>query len=210
MPKEIIFLGGGDYRKEENIEIDDYLISVLNKDSKILIIPFAAPKEKYVSWASALLNNFKKYGISNFEILDEDLSEDIMVKRIKGSNALFFTGGSPELLLDKLKEKNLINFLLNYPGILIGYSAGTLVFCKECIILPEEGRTKIQILNGVGLCDFSTYVHYNESHDKYLLDLSKNREIYAIENKSAVVLKDNRLKFIGKVHLFKNNEKLAL
>ena len=67
MVKEIIFIGGGDYRKEENIEIDKYILSLINKDSKILIVPFATTKEKYVSWAATLLNNFKKYDISNFE-----------------------------------------------------------------------------------------------------------------------------------------------
>jgi len=207
MVKEVIFIGGGDYRKEENLEIDKYLISILNKDSKILIIPFATTKEKYVSWESTLLNNFKKYNLSNFEVLDEDLPKEVMIKRIKSSDALFFTGGLPDLLLNKLKEKDLIKNLLNYSGVIIGYSAGTLAFCNECIILPEEGYTRTQILAGIGLCNFSTYVHYNESHDKYLLELSKDREIYAIENKSAIVLKDNKLKFIGKIYLFKNNQK---
>lgn len=206
----IVFIGGGDYRKQENEKIDDYLKSVISPEMNILIIPFATDKSKYVSWASTLFNNFKRYGISKMEILDEDLPARVMAERIASSQVLFFTGGMPDKLMNKLIEKELLEKIKKYDGILIGYSAGTLAFCKDCVVLPEEGHPLVEVIEGMGLCDFSTDVHYEESHDVHLFELSKDREIYAIKNKSAIVLNKGKMSFIGEVFLFHKGKKRML
>lgn len=206
MAKEIIFIGGGDYRKQENRAIDKYLIKIIKPEMKILIIPFASRKEKYVSWASALFVNFSKYHIKNFSILDIDLPKEVMIDRIKESDVLFLTGGLPNVLIEALSKKGLISIIRNYHGIIIGYSAGALAICRDCIILPEEGHPGKEIIRGLGLCDFSVYVHYSKDQDKDLSEFSKERKIYAICDKSAIVLKNGKMSFIGDSFLFDKNK----
>jgi dipeptidase E len=202
--KEIILIGGGDYRKQENEEIDNYLRKIISPDMKILIVPFATTKDKYVSWASSLFNNFGRYGLRNFEILDEDLEKEKIIQRINSSDVLFFTGGLPNIFMEKVIEKDIIGTIKEFEGILIGYSAGSIVLSKECIVLSEEGHPNEEIIDGIGLVDFSNYVHYKKDQDSSLIRFSKNRKIFAIGNKSAISVREKERLFIGDIYLFEN------
>ncbi len=63
MAKEIILIGGGDYRRNENIAIDNYIVSKIDDSSRISIIPFAVKeKEKQVSRFNSIKEVFLKKG----------------------------------------------------------------------------------------------------------------------------------------------------
>ncbi len=207
MVRELIFIGGGDYRKEENLEIDKYLLTKISKDSKILIIPFATDKSKYVSWSAALFNNFKKYDLKHWELVDLDLPPEIIKQQIQHSDVLFLTGGLPNLLMENFEKKEVTDIIKTFKGIIIGYSAGALVLSKDCVILPEEGHPGAEIIKGLNLAKFSTYVHYSSEHDIYLKKFSKSREIYAITNQSALIYDGKIIKGIGEIYLFKDGIK---
>ncbi len=206
--KELIFIGGGDYRKQENQDIDTYLASILRSSMKILIVPFASPQEKHESWMKTLMANFSKYDLTNFELLDENLSKEEMADKIESAEAIFIIGGLPTTLLAKIRKKDIEESFRKCAGVIIGYSAGAMVLPNSCIILPEGGYTKVEKVKGLGMCDFGIYVHYKEEHDLYLKQFSSNMKIYAISDRSALVYKDGELNYIGEgVYLFHKGKK---
>jgi len=83
----------------------------------------------------------------------------------------------------------------------MGNSAGALVLCKEVVITKDKDNPKTEIVEGLGLVDFSAEVHYNGSNGDELIELAKERTIYAIAENSAIIY-DGSFEFIGKVCVF--------
>lgn len=207
MAKHVILIGGGDYRKRENGEIDEYLKTIITPEMTVLIVPFASEASKHISWAAALYTNFKEHGIDRFSILDPALPDDVVLERINGADVLFLVGGLPDVLIEALRRKGALDAVRNHPGIIIGYSAGALALSEECVILPEPGHPSTEIVRGIGVVPFSTYVHYNESHDGPLSKLSLARDIFAISDRGAIVIAGNHTAYIGKVFKFHRGTK---
>jgi dipeptidase E len=203
MEKQLILIGGGDYRKDENKEIDSYILSQINPNSKFLIIPFAKKEnEKRKSIFDSISKVFNKKEKYSFSILDENIqTKEEMIDKINSSDVLFLTGGDPILLKAKIKELNIQESIKNFKGLTIGYSAGAMIF-SEKIIIPKEmdkNYPNSKISKGLGSIKFSIIPHYKEEFYEILKKLSKETEIYALENKSALILKNQEIKKIGKV-----------
>lgn len=215
MPKEIIFIGGGDYRKKENLKIDNYLCRILKKGAKIIFIPFAVKEiEKRESRVNAISNALKEHKEFFFFVLNEDKqTKEEMIKEVNEGDALFILGGDPILLLNEIKRLGLKDTIINFEGVLIGYSAGAMIL-SEKLIIPggmDKNYPNSKILEGVGEFDFSIVPHYTPESNSILKELSKNKEIYAIPDKSALIIKNGgRIKKIGKVYSFKGNMQTTL
>jgi len=207
----IYFVGGGDYRKKELQEIDRSIAKYINykNNQKFLVVPFATKKEKYDKWFNSLKENYKEMGFT-FDMLNEADDENISAKKIESSEVVFFTGGRPEKLIEISNKKNIIEAIKKHKGIIIGYSAGALALCKDCVIIKDEDYPKSIVIPGLNIVDFSTSVHYEETHDKDLLKLSKKRKIFALPNKSALIFRDSKISFIGPAFLFYEKNKKVL
>ena len=206
-PKETILIGGGDYRKQENTIIDLYLSKRISPEMKILILPFASPQKTWASWFSALFKNFEKYGWYNFEMLDPDLPSGILTSKIESADILFFTEGLPDILLKLIKEKGLAETIIQHQGLVIGQGASALALCRECIITPNKDYPTALLLEGLNLVSFAVAVHYEESMNPLLMELSRKRKIYALPDKSAIVYKENLTSFIGEVFCFQDGKR---
>ncbi|MGM9977220.1 MAG: Type 1 glutamine amidotransferase-like domain-containing protein, partial [Clostridium sp.] len=143
----------------------------------------------------------------HIKLLDYQLTNQEMQKEIKQHSILYFTGGRPEKLMRILAEKELIQEIKEFSGLIVGVSAGALVFCEDCIITKDQYYLETQVIEGLGLVDFSVEVHYNGNNDKELFSLSANRNIYAIPNGSAIFWEDNVVKPIHNVTLFSKRKK---
>jgi peptidase E len=215
MAKEIIFIGGGDYRKEENVGVDKYIARQLDKNSKIIIFPFAVKKkEKRMSRFESIKKVFLKKGIKKIEMVEEDFflkknAKDI----IFSSDAIFLTGGDPKLLLETIIKLNIQNLLKNFRGVIIGYSAGAMIFGSKCVIPGgiEEDYPKTVILNdGIRLMDdLVISPHYKKENDPILRDLSNKHLICGIADKSALIYKNEKFSKIGCVVIFKEGKKYS-
>ena len=215
MNKKLILIGGGDYRKDENIEIDDHISKVLEKKDQILIIPLAVKEDdRRKSRINSIKEVFKKRGFVNFETIDENKeSLGVMKQKIKDSSAIFLTGGDPKLLVETLNNLNLMKSLNNFNGVIIGYSAGAMIFRKPIKIIggiDNEYPNTRSVNLGLNLLRFVVSPHYKNEQDRILLEESKTNSILAIADKSAVIFKEGKLSIIGKVFLFEDMKKNKL
>ena len=204
----LCFIGGGNPLVGELDDVMNYLSNNVEVGNKILIIPFATEESKIERWLNSAKMSFEDIGIEHIKLLDYRLTNQEMKNEIKEHNVLYFTGGRPEKLMESLVEKELIQAVKDFSGLMVGVSAGALVFCRDCIITKDEDYHQTQVIKGLGLVDFSVEVHYEETIDEELIPISDKRDIYAIPNGSAVFWDKKVVTPINDVfHISKRNKK---
>ena len=205
---ELCFIGGGHVLKGELDDVFEELAKRIKQKSNVLVIPFATEVSKYDSWMASLQQTFSDFTNATLRLLHEDLSKSEMKAMINESDVLYLIGGRTEKLLKLIEEKELARSIEKFPGLLIGYSAGALAFCKDCILTKDDDYSESKVIKGLGLVDFSVEVHYNEASDEELLILSTDRTIYALPDGSAIFHKDGLIhKKVNDVILFESMKK---
>jgi probable phosphoglycerate mutase len=92
LDKEIILMGGGDYRENENEKIDKFIVHKMGKKARFVFIPFAVNEpEKRKKRIKSIIEIYSQLGVKNFEIIDETkMSKQEMKNKIKKADVLFF------------------------------------------------------------------------------------------------------------------------
>ncbi|MGE6376042.1 Type 1 glutamine amidotransferase-like domain-containing protein [Peribacillus muralis] len=205
---KICFIGGGNHANNELDEVYKELATMMKRDAKILIIPFATDHSRYESWLATINQAFSIMDHARVNLLNENLSEKEMKQAINEHDALYFIGGRPERLITVLEEKGLTPILRSFKGLIIGYSAGSLAFCTDCIMTKDKDYPETIVVDGLAFVPFSVEVHYEDKIDGELLPLSTRRKVYAIPNGSALFTKNGELyKVIHDIYFFQNMDK---
>lgn len=206
--KKIYLIGGGDYCSKGLDRLNQIILKDFNFKQTFLIIPFATKEERRMKWIEAIKSSFSKIKRNiNFDTLLEEDTKNEKTKKILHSDLIFFTGGSPEVLIDKIYKGGILNLIKSYKGILVGYSAGALAFSDFCFILKDKDYPRSQIIKGLGIVDFTTSVHYEDNEKEEISFFSKYRKIYTIPNNSAIIVTNKNISFFGNILPF-NGEKL--
>ena len=106
----------------------NYLFHHVEVGSKILIIPFATEDSKIDRWFNSAKKSFGDIGIGPIKLLDYRLTNQEVINEIKDHDVLYFSGGRPEKLMESLNAKELIQTIKGFSGLMVGVSAGALVF----------------------------------------------------------------------------------
>lgn len=205
---KVYLIGGGDYRNDELDKLNRTILKDFSLNKTFLIIPFATKEEKRIGYVSTIRNSFSKIKKNiKFDVLSEKNTKNERIEKISDSGLIFFTGGFPEVLIDKLYGGEILNLLKSYKGILVGYSAGALAFSDLCFVSRDEDYQRSKIIKGLGIVNFTTSVHYEDKDDNEISFFSRYRKIYAIPNNSAIIVKDKEISFFGDILLFDERSK---
>ena len=213
-----------------NYDIDkDWLITetskYINKHTKVVVIPFSFSNDEIKDLADWDRLYNKINGVYCFDIINQFLSlgvdkENILLlnyfteevktmkKIIEQSDAVFFTGGSAELSMERIIEKDLLQEIKKC-NIIIGSSAGAMIQLKEYFGSPDDEYPEFKYFEGLGLINdnFSIEVHYSstKSQDESIEKVLKKgvKTVYGISNNGALVYKDNQVMVFGDVTIFK-------
>jgi peptidase E len=213
-----------------NYDIDkDWLITetskYINKHTKVVVIPFSFSNDEIKDLADWDRLYNKINGVYCFDIINQFLSlgvdkENILLlnyfteevktmkKIIEQSDAVFFTGGSAELSMERIIEKDLLPEIKKC-NIIIGSSAGAMIQLKEYFGSPDDEYPEFKYFEGLGLINdnFSIEVHYcsTKSQDESIEKVLKKgaKTVYGISNNGALVYKDNQVMVFGDVTIFK-------
>jgi peptidase E len=213
-----------------NYDIDkDWLITetskYINKHTKVVVIPFSFSNDEIKDLADWDRLYNKINGVYCFDIINQFLSlgvdkENILLlnyfteevktmkKIIEQSDAVFFTGGSAELSMERIIEKDLLPEIKKC-NIIIGSSAGAMIQLKEYFGSPDDEYPEFKYFEGLGLINdnFSIEVHYSstKSQDESIEKVLKKgvKTVYGISNNGALVYKDNQVMVFGDVTIFK-------
>lgn len=158
-----------------------------------------------------IVGGFTAYGIPEDRITFINYFADTKesaAQEIRVADIIYFLGGLPDRMLDRIKEFDLYDVLMQHEGIVMGYSAGAVIQLSEYHLSPDDDYPEFKYYQGLPyLNDFYMEVHYkgtavqNESIQRVLTERGKT--VYAIAFKSGAILVDNgNIKLLGDVKVF--------
>lgn len=196
----------------------------IKPEHKVAVIAFSFKDEKIKSlldWNNlyskengiyylGIVNAFNSYGIKeeniNFINYFANSISDAKVK-VKQADILYFLGGLPDRMYDRLLEFDLVQDIKNHKGIVMGYSAGAMIQLSEYHISPDNDYPTFTYKNGLGLIKgFGIEVHYestdiqNDCIKRYIRE--KKKPVYAIGDSGALIVDGTDIQIIGDVEYY--------
>ena len=158
------------------------------------------------------VDSFKPFGVKEENIVFVNYFKDTKEsakEKVKSADVLYFTGGLPDRMMDRIQDFGLEDVIMAHKGIVMGYSAGAVIQLKEYHLYPDGDYTDFGYYKGLPMLDdFYLEVHYrglevqNESIKKCLKEREKT--VYVTNDKSGgIVVENGEIRIIGKVDVYK-------
>ena len=147
---------GVDTRYKDYMDSYSDIVNVL-KGKKVAIIPNAKLPNQDRTNSLVAKKELSKNNISA-DIIDLDLNQ----LDINNYDALYLSGGEPKCLMDSIINSNLYNDIKQFiddGGIVIGQSAGAMIFCKN--YYDTTTGNLLVMNNGYDYSDKMIVPHYN-------------------------------------------------
>lgn len=199
----------------DNTSIDKELLTLLAETQQsICYIPSQAKGAE--PYFLEFCDYYSKYGLTNISkfIIDNDEPE-LNVNQLFNHDAIFLSGGNTFYFLSQLKRRSLLPILRGYierGGILIGESAGSIILTTNIKLAGiskfnnDPNDVGLKDLSALNLTQFEFFPHYQTGgiDDEVLIDYSKScpNIIYSCPNGSGVVVKQGKVKLVGRVYMF--------
>lgn len=138
-------------------------------------------------------------------------AEDLFNKSYKDYACIYIGGGNTYKLLNDLKKsgcfEKIKKYLIEDDGIIYGGSAGAIIFGKDLDSCKTDDDNEVGLIDNTGfnmINGYSLLYHYTSRDDsrtelskKYLLELSKNKPVYAIPEEVSIYVNNDNIEFIG-------------
>lgn len=187
----------------------EHLKDILTEKMRVVVLGFSffgnLSKEKYFEYygknseyALKIADNFKPYNIENIDwVYYYDMDQATSIELIKNADILYFPGGAPDLMYERIIEKGLLEILTSFNKIIIGSSAGAMIQLAKYHISPDYDYHKFSLHKGLGYLDeFFIEVHYNR-RKKQKSSMRKVRRlfkkpIYIIPDDGLLIVKNKK------------------
>lgn len=208
--------------------VSDYAVNhiskILKKEMKVAVLGFSffglLNEETYFNYygkdseyAAKIDNNFEHYGINNINwIYYYQMSKDEMINIIKTSDVLYFPGGAPDLMISRIIEKDILNALKEFKGIVIGSSAGAMIQLNQYHISKDNEYFKFSEHFGLGyIDDFFIEVHFRrrKNQKKTMRQMRKKylKPVYIIPDDGMIIVNDNKVTTLNSAKMYFNKYK---
>ncbi|MAG02566.1 hypothetical protein CMI42_04470 [Candidatus Pacearchaeota archaeon] len=146
---------------------------------------------------------FREIGAENVDLVERNTRDHVVREKFSRAGLVYLPGGDTKELLHTLISNDIVPHLESFQGVISGNSAGTYAMCPEYLRI---GHWDDRIIPALGFVNFWAKTHYGPKFDEDLLKLSVGREIYGLEDESAIVF-DDQLHFIGNIWRFSEGVK---
>ena len=127
-------------------------------------------------------------------------------KLVEQADCIFLMGGGAcGDQLDLIREKGCYEALLHCHAAIFGVSAGAMNMAKNTVDFFES----MEPLEGLGFTDYTVSCHHDpEDHWRYeqTLRMSEDRVVYAMEDMSALFLKEGKVDLVGTIYRAENRK----
>jgi cyanophycinase len=213
----LVLFGSGEFTDSVD-EIDKFLIDKF-KPKNVAVIPTAAGQESDVEkWINMGKSHYAKFNLPVIpvEIFNKDQANDkSKVDLLNDADWIFFSGGSPNYLLETLKDTLLWEVVLkkyNQGTLLSGSSAGAMVMGKYVLspsIRTMFAKNKTMWQPAFGLVDYTIIPHFdhfkkqpgfiNKVMNKSLAHIRSSW--MGIDENTAILLSDKSVHGLGTVEV---------
>jgi dipeptidase E len=207
---KLYLLGGENIRKRSAQAVNEAAFADAGQPLHVLVFSWArASFDRHYSRRKMLTDYFTNLGADTVDFVEYSDPQGLITQKIAESNLIYLTGGLVNALVERLKSAHVDKMLRNYPGVIIGRSAGALALCRRCVVTKRFGK-KAKMVDGLGLADLTLKAHYRRDKDEVLKNLSIGQRIYAVPSRSALIYMDGAYSSIGKIFVFENGQKRIL
>ena len=214
-----------DYYDINNPWLFDTLKNYIKPQYKVAIIAFSFRDNRVKSlmdwnalygknggkYYGGLVNAPMAYGIveDNIEFLNYFVdNKETAARKIRSADILYFLGGLPDRMYERLREFDLVDIIMKHDGITMGYSAGAVIQLTEYHLSPDDDYPVFDYYKGLSLLrDFYVEVHYentdvqNTAITRVLKE--KKKTVYAFPiGKGAMVVENGEIHLLGDVKIF--------
>ncbi len=139
---------------------------------------------------------------TDHRVIDRRTRAADAVKQVRTADCIFLMGGDVTLQMALIRDLGLVSELQVSKAVILGVSAGSMNMGRYVAEIWESKSLQ----NGLGLTDITTKAHYTE--DAWFLPALKKisgiQPVVAMEDESAVFIKDGAVRKIGKIHWIDN------
>ena len=99
-----------------------------------------------------IVGSFDAYGISEYNISFVNYftdTKETAKRKIENADIIYFLGGLPDRMMDRIKEFDLRDSLMNHKGIIMGYSAGAVIQLAEYHLSPDDDYPEFRYYEGL-------------------------------------------------------------
>ena len=161
---------------------------------------------------SGIVGGFTAYGIHEENISFVNYFADTKEsakQKIETADIIYFLGGLPDRMMDRIKEFDLQDILMKHQGIVMGYSAGAVIQLAEYHLSPDDDYPEFGYYEGLPyLKDFYLEVHYEKTaSQKAAIEkviAERQKPVYATSLLKGAILVDNgNIRLLGDVKEYK-------
>lgn len=163
--------------------------------------------EKTDCYCNHFLKMFSDYGVifDNISVIDSRITKEIAQDRVKNADVLWLAGGDTPTQFSYLESYDLIPFIRQHKGVIIGMSAGSINMAKTAVCTITCEHSKLEIYEALGLVEFSVEPHLDiDNITEELLGLSEKYPLYGICDEGAIICTEDNTLYIGDVFLINN------
>ena len=206
-------------------DFKDELAPYISKDSRVTVVAFSF-YDDYVydseSWQRVygrergegyfeVVDGFAAFGVSKENITYVNYFEDTKesaARKIEEADIIYFTGGLPDRMMDRIMEFELVDALKRFDGVVVGYSAGAVIQLKEYHLYPDGDYEDFGYYDGLGYVDslyLEVHYEYKSEQDESIrrcLD-ERNLPLYVTHTRGGgIVVENGKIKTVGRVDLY--------
>lgn len=122
-------------------------------------------------------------------------------QKIRNADILYFPGGLPDRMMERIREMRIYDSILHHEGIILGYSAGSVIQLREYHLSPDKDYPSFAYYGGFPFIDsFYLEVHYEGTPEqlasiKRILS-ERQKPVFATHFMNGAIIVDS-----GKIHL---------
>lgn len=216
---KLIMTGGGDSEHFE--EIDQYFISLLGEDPRLLFIPLAGDPESFEDGLERIQETFSTIQFHQIEMC-LDL-EELDWESLQTFDAVYIDGGNTFTLMEEIRNTHfyeLLHRFLHHGGVVNGDSAGAIILGSHLETAhfgetPDENETEVISYQGLNLMgEWAIHCHYQNEEQDEVLEFVKEFgfPVLALHEETAVAIEKRNVRVIGKASatLFTEEEIIIL
>jgi peptidase E len=201
---KIYFLGGERILKKDAKQVNVAAFADAGGSPRVLVFPWARPSFDAIYRRRRLVKRyFCSLGAQTVKFCEFPYIQNTLKEQLAEADVLYFTGGQVSVLLNRLTVSGLDSLLCSYKGVIVGRSAGAMVFGKNCLVTRRYNKQPA-VVKGLSIVDFSIKAHYTPTKDQQLMELANGKRVYAIPERSALAYDEGHLSVFGEVFLFEN------
>ena len=160
---------------------------------------------------SGIVGSLADYGITESQIKFINYFTDtpeIANEKIRNADILYFPGGLPDRMMERIREMQIYDSILHHEGIVLGYSAGAVIQLSEYHLSPDKDYPEFAYYIGFPFIDeFYLEVHYEGTPEqiasiKRILS-ERQKPVFATHYMNGAIIMDNgKTNLIGSVSKF--------